>query len=707
MARKKRKIDEANLTLGAAIPNLFEMDEEPNVKETDKWRKESYEFPTKQSNNFGLQSPFIIPNHEVVVIDTKKKFNDLFFAGVTGIKGVTFGASPDLILKMFKEKNLEEIEIINSEKFPLNVKVETIDELEKLKTEGRLKCYYPEKGHKTIHSKVYLIRRDGSLDFVVGSANLTENAQNASQQKNAVVIFRDILNSPYKDMYLDVYEEHKQGTKLFLDSLSQMIAEENETDRLEIIKQYVIQDGVSIDKGKYLDAVIYVSDNLLDQDKLVSPRIEYSLDGINQITAKAIKKRYDKLKSFDFNKQENKIIFDSSEYYERIFSGEFTGIPLLKIYPDKKEVRLRYGNNIDNRARLPDDPQKVYNELMLFERYFETVDTYGEKNADPTNSKMALFEAALYVFWCPFAGLIYQCLSKENALSDKGLPFGWWFGPSNTGKTTYASYLMSVLTGRPITKIIKEGEIKANKIESIKQYGTSAPLVIDDVGGRFMNNMKNILTKYWTDNYWTDTTYSAIPQLIFTTNKVLPQPWLNTRIMKIGLTTLFNMNDRKTLQEFNKIKDTIPDVFPYFAYLFMDSLETDILDNDILYHSRAIFEELYSFAGRSVPNYFPSDPLSSEFDPNKNRWLSLFDEKGIEYEPTDYNELKITFPLTTDDKIINDYIRILDKTIDAEQNVKTITIRNLDTFQKWVGRDFPPKNHQKRSIFARFRKRVG
>jgi hypothetical protein len=166
------------------------------------------------------------------------------------------------------------------------------------------------------------------------------------------------------------------------------------------------------------------------------------------------------------------------------------------------------------------------------------------------------------------------------------------------------------------------------------------------------------------------------------------------------------MNDRKTLQEFNKIKDTIPDVFPYFSYLFMDSLETDVLDNDILCHSRAIFKEIYSFAGRSIPNYFPSDPLSSEFDPNKNRWLSLFDEKGIEYEPTEYNELKITFPLTTDDKTINDYIRILDKTIDAEQSVKTITIRNLDTFQKWMGRDFPPKSQQKRSILARFRKHV-
>ena len=123
------------------------------------------------------------------VITRRPEFDSLF-EGYNRLQAISYVVSPDLLLHFFEGGGLSEVEVIVGENLTEQYRQalsqkgrQVTTALAELVEQGKLRIFVPKR---TIHSKLYVLRRNGLCRVIQGSANLTETARQAASQVNYV-----------------------------------------------------------------------------------------------------------------------------------------------------------------------------------------------------------------------------------------------------------------------------------------------------------------------------------------------------------------------------------------------------------------------------------------------------------------------------------------------------------------------------------------
>ena len=133
-----------------------------------------------------------------LVIAKRSDFDSLF-RGFKQLRAVTYVATPRLLLQFFERFNFDRVQLVLGESFGgsrESLRGEGLDVVEQLAThveDGSLEVLIPES---TIHTKLYMLTKPGTVRLVQTSANLTETARRATTQTNYA-------------WYLDLPESHE------------------------------------------------------------------------------------------------------------------------------------------------------------------------------------------------------------------------------------------------------------------------------------------------------------------------------------------------------------------------------------------------------------------------------------------------------------------------------------------------------------------
>lgn len=611
---------------------------------------------------------------ETKIIKIREGFNKLFENSKV-IRGVTWSNSPELILELFKEQNLEKLELVVGEKGidyreKLEGKVEVADELERLKEDDKLLIYTT---NTTIHSKLYLVeKKSGEINFIITSANLTKSAQDAARQINYAHIYTLGVNDKLYFKFVDDYNQHKEYATLFLDDLTELIkSDEGEEDRIQIIEKWMKGIGIELNP-KALRTIQYrISEKVFEENNedCFIPLDEFSSRDKERVK-NHVKKTY-QLSSF----KDNNLIIKRSDYIESLGRSN---INIMQVDENGKKVKYASNSSIINRTILPGTPSAVDRGLSLFEDYLEMLVRSG-KTDDSIALKANIYEALLYLFWSPFASQQMTIYKHHNAEDEKGLPFLYIHGPSNSGKSTFIHYVLYLITGKEVL-LPDIAKIPPSRIGEVKDIGTCFPLVLDDINNQRFSRSKEYLSDYWK----TWNVGDKYPTVVFITNEAKPKDWLKSRILRVDFDVHVPCSSPRNRSELNDIIKQDNLLFCWFSYLYLHD-DLDKLESDLLAPVRICFKKLYKIANRSIPEYFPEEPIEGFHSIRARKWKNLIKQRKIHLKNKG-KHLHAIFNNDIQSFEVEKYRSDLDKTIPTERVGNTIIIKDTTSFNKWVGK---------------------
>lgn len=616
------------------------------------------------------------------------------FTDVTQLKAVTFCDSPGLLLEFFEKHDLERLEVIVGDlddyRERLVGKPDTADRLEQLKTQGDLRIYTCPTWE--VHSKLYLATTtDETVRVVIGSPNLTKNAW--GNQTNCAVLFEVPEGSPAHQRIEEVYEEHREYGDLFLDDLTEQLEEAD--DRQETINLYVegrVSTGDQLGEihGKLTDELDTVADeanlvvgeddiddellmDLDEEERQNMTRINLSVQGFDDKVLNNIESDFS---DYDATFSGNNLSISSPQYGR--YMQEQPELPKLWISNDSTAVRFQPPDTVPLELTAePGTPEEVDDALAGAERYFDTIDDYGECD-DSIAVKAHMYECLLYFFWAPFINRRAAFYRNQGLDLDKNLPYLYIYGESNSGKGTFCEFAVSLLSYNCASGTIDADTVGKRELRAMRSYGTSFPAVIDDITSSQMSNLNETLRNYWSD--WADS--RTYPAFVFTSNDNKPREWFRNRAKILHFDVLFT-EGRAGASEANAIIEEENPLFAWFAHEYLQQDLDSSLPDDVLHETRAVFRDLYDYAERQCPEYFPNMKAEREHDIGRKRWQRAYETDCFDLTEEE-DDLVATF--TDDMKYqVHSYHRDLPSDIRAERRGRAIVIRNPEHFEEWLG----------------------
>ncbi len=137
----------------------------------------------------------------------------------------------------------------------------------------------------------------------------------------------------------------------------------------------------------------------------------------------------------------------------------------------------------------------------------------------------------------------------------------------------------------------------------------------------------------------------------------------------------------------------------HFVKIFLqNTLKT--LDN-----ARAVMRELYEYAQKDSPEFFPGKPIEKFYVAGRNDWRDLLwhlrNKATIAEEG---NRIIITLSKDMQPWEVKDYEGYLPQTVKYKRTGNTLSIENPKEFYKWLGQPPPSRNPISR-LFTRLLKR--
>jgi hypothetical protein len=325
---------------------------------------------------------------------------------------------------------------------------------------------------------------------------------------------------------------------------------------------------------------------------------------------------------------------------------------------------------------LPDDPDVVDSALADLEAYFETVDKYGNCNdADAVKAHMA--EALLWMFWAPFVNRDAAFYNQYGIDLDKALPNFYIYGESDAGKGTFARFALSMISGGRVLSPVDADEVGKRKVRGMRSANTAFPVVVDDITKETVNRL-DTFRNYW-GNWTPDASY---PLFAFISNDKRPDEWFRNRSKILH----FNVNFDTSYQgeaEVNQLIEQDNPVFLWFANEMLTRELTLSNDDDALRTTRRVMIDLYEYADRPVPAWFPRRPAEQEHDAGRDRWFDLLarDDITTEYQG---ERLRVSFPEETATDTYT-YARDPPTVARVERRGRDLLIKSPDEFIRWLG----------------------
>ncbi|MCL0046611.1 hypothetical protein M1N18_01365 [Dehalococcoidales bacterium] len=638
-----------------------------------------------QANLFAGLSPL-----QTQVITRRKDFDELF-DGFKRMRAISYIISPDLLLEFFDKRGYTELEIVVGENLSeayrkeLEQKgVEVTDQLAELVEKGVLRIFVPTR---TIHTKLYILDRADIVRVIQTSANLTATAQEAKRQINYAWYLDIPSGHPLLDQLVQDYESHLHGCTLFMEDLKNLLKQRQDTDRKQLIEAW-LKGAAAEEPDVEVRGIFHdLSVSLVEAAGSKEERVAVLQLPESEVARKRIERHLAPLKPV-FTGQ-NQVHVNNSAFIRYVY--ETHRVPLLILSHQHQKLLLGLDTPMAVLTEAPSDPALVDQSLELVEAYLHTVDA-GE-SANPLSAKTSMFEALLYIFFTPFANEYMRAKRARYGLIDtRGPRFLYIYGPSQNGKTTFLRFSLKLLTGRIIEPLSRQDFTKT-RITNAVLTETVFPLVFDDVDPSRTSGIEEVFKAYW-ERWWRDQYVS--PQIVIASNTPRLKEWAKSRVKRIDFDVHFAPTEAAK-EKLAKLFSQDNPIFKWFSYLYLSHLSADELpSDDELRLARMVMEELYGYARRPLPEFFPVEPIEKLYDPGRRDWRDLLYRLRKATVTQEGNRKLVTFSKDMQHWEINDYQGYLPQTIKHQRKGNTIIIENPTEFDRWLGQ--PP---QARGLLSR------
>lgn len=641
-----------------------------------------------QADLFASLSPL-----QTQVISRRKDFEELF-DGFDRMRAISYVISPDLLLEFFDKRGYKDIEVVVGENLSEAYRqglerksIEVTDQLAKLVEDGVLRVFVPTR---TIHTKLYILERDDVVRVIQTSANLTATAQEARSQINYAWYLDIPPGHPLLDRLMQDYASHLHGCALFMGDLKELLKEHRDTDRKQLIEAW-LKGVVSEEQDVEIRDIYHeFSLSLAEAADTKEERVTVLTLPESELARKRIERQLAPLKPVFAG--QNQIHVNNSAFIRYVY--ETHRIPLLILSRERQELLLGLDTSMAVLTEAPSAPNLVDQSLQLLEAYLHTVDA-GE-STNPLFTKTSMFEALLYMFFTPFANEYMRAKrARYGPIDTRGPRFLYIYGPSQNGKTTFLRFALKLLTGKNIEPLSRQDFTKT-RITSVALTETAFPLVFDDVDPSRTPGIEEIFKSYW-ERWWRDQYVS--PQIVIASNTPRLKEWAKSRVKRIDFDVHFAPSEAAK-ERLAKLFSQESPIFKWFSYLYLRRLGVgELPSDDELQSARAVIKELYDYAKRPLPEYFPAEPIEKVYDPGRRDWRDLLYGLRKATVKDEGSRRLVTFSKDMQHWEINDYQGYLPQAIKYQRKGNTIVIENPKKFDRWLGQP------QDRGVLARLFKR--
>ena len=613
---------------------------------------------------------------ETQVISRREDFEALF-DGFTKMHAIAYVVSSDLLREFFQKRGYQEIEVVVGEELTepalrQELQHKPIDVVEALASRvesGAMRVLVPRR---SIHTKLYILEKTGLVRVIQTSANLTETARKASQVNYAW--YADLpAGDDFVERVLRDYRAHAKGCSLFMGELIDLFKDRDSIPRRELIEVWVKGETAPAPEAEAAKAFQEIS----AQSLLVTSQRDADIVTVKLPEAPAAKKELERLlKPLRPTITASGVTVSSAAFVNHVHATY--GIPLMRVDPARQELRLGFkGAILCLSEPLPDAPT-VNQGLEHIEDYIRTVDL--GKSPDPGFAKASMFEALLYIFFSPFANEYMRRKRTAYGLVDpKGPRFLYIYGPTQNGKTTFLRFALKLFTGQDMEALPRE-EFSSRKIKGAAAVGTVFPLAFDDVEFSSKRWVPDVLRAYW-ETWWRGNL--DMPQLVLSSNEPRLQDWARSRVKRIDFDVHFASTEggKRKLKE---LFDRSNGIFRWFSHLYLQHLrDNSEFSDDELYFARAVMRQLYSHAGRALPEFFLDQPVETRYDLGRKRWADLLYHRRDAKLLREKERLLVRFPDQMQFWEIRRFEGYLPPEVKARQEGHTIIIETPGEFDAW------------------------
>ncbi|GAB7020283.1 phospholipase D family protein [Halostagnicola bangensis] len=656
-----------------------------------------------------LQNLSTEDTHQLVELKSYRTFKQLF-TDVTALRIISFCTTPQYLIETIDDiaPNAKlEIVIGDATTYRKQLKdsVELADRLEQFRRDGQVTIF--ECPNRNVHDKLYRLSfPDNEVTWLIGSVNFSKNGW--SRQHNSTTVLETSAKSRIdKDLTAYFDSIQRAYAEPFMEDLTAAIDETDVEERRAVIETWLdvgtteqtpeaeflaeVTDhidetvdadsiAVSLDEGPAVSQDDEPISDTVPIDGLPDHRVSLSLAHLDQTARDEITKQ--------FTAAGGSVTKNTLTLTPGVFQDVSTrrfGVPPMRYRDVDGHPELRFhadGRVYDLSEPLPDDPAAVDAALAHLESYFDLVAEYGRtNNADPLRA--TLFEALLWMFWAPFAtrhAEFYRSAGLEEL--DKTLPMLYIHGDPSSGKGTFARFALSLLSRGRVDRPIDADDITVRKLRLLRAADTCFPLIVDDIKADRVNSL-TLLRNYWTDHWEPDMHF---PRFCFISNDKRPEGPERERMRLLHFDVHFDPSDQEGQAKVNRLIATDNPLFSWFAYQYLRtdlSLQPSGTHAPPIVEIRDVMQELYAYAGRPLPEYFPDVPAETVHDVGRDRWEELLTSDRVTVSTVDEG-LQIRF-----DKEMRfdytEYIRAIPLYCRPDRRGLDVIIREPVAFETWLG----------------------
>ncbi|MFC7095729.1 phospholipase D family protein [Halobaculum marinum] len=643
-----------------------------------------------------------------------------YFGETKSLRAVTYSQSPQVLHKLFASADLEleQLEVVIGDhrqskyRKQLQGDLDLAKHLNHLLEQDQLQLFTLDK-RVTLHSKLYIAENsDGSRLVVFGSPNLSKEAWSGNQT-NLVVAFRTEGDSIIDGYAQRFYEAHREQCELFMGDLTEQLAETDDPEERERIFDLWVDGTVPSDNptGDLHRRIVELFDeeesrvrrvNVVTDSEEADEVVKLPTDGSGAVEDTDVQSNQqmrlspqgleEPIKSAEPTLSRHNVSVKPTELrgsaagfdrYLRAFNDDF---PTMWVNRDKQIVRMQLDNTtLEMTAPLPDDPAEVDEALAHIEEYIETVERFGDAKR-PQETMAHFYEAIIYVFWAPFANYFAQeYANRDGAELDKDLPFLYVHGQNDSGKGMFLRFAANIISNGVVAAPVEGQQFTKDAIDRCRASNTVFPFLVDDVDKDRVE--RDIVKTYWT-GAWDGSV--AFPTFIFTSNDGNPKSEYRTRMKMLEFDVVFNVEGHEREETARLIKKRNL-LFSWFAHLLFQK-EIRLPDQeDKLAVAREVFCDLYDYAGRDRPDYFPAEaPAERIHDHGRRKWVRAY-RTGLFNIREENGILLADFSENLDGYAVHKYDKVVPSTIRTEIQRTRIQFEQPERFYEWTG--IEPETH--------------
>ncbi|WP_157525818.1 hypothetical protein [Halorientalis sp. IM1011] len=606
-----------------------------------------------------------------------------YLSSANRMKVVSYCTSPRMLLELFNEHDLEKLEVIVGEKTDFREEIKSVSvaqELERYKRRGDLLIYLSPD--RDIHAKLYILRSDGGITILTGSPNFTDSAWTNRYQVNNLDVFNCAPESEWHHQALELYDEYLElcDPDPFLEDLTDELDASDDPPEEVIERWLTVSDAEEDNELREFHGSISTQlgefGTSINADEVIHESLQQYSDSTHS-------KMQDLFQPFDITLNDSLFRTSIGEYGRAVKSNY--DIPKLWVTADGVHLLTPSGRHLEL-TEPPPNPQAVDTSLANIEAYLETVDQ--AETDDAAAAKAHMYEGLLYFLWAPFVNQYAKAFGAGQVGDvEKSVPFLYIHGEPNAGKGTFLEFALRLISDNSVVSPIDGATVGSRTPNKVREPVTAFPVAFDDVERQTFGRLGRLR------NYWDNWNGKPYPAIIITSNENKPNEWFLQRAKMLHFKLMFTGRSTARMR-MREIVEADNPFYKWFThqYLRRDIEMADLVDeetdrDDILAVVRDTVMDLYEYADRSLPAYFPEQPAEWEHDVGRQRWHEAIDNEYLVFQRRNDRLVALFDDDIASYEIDNAYLRNLPRHIRARRTHNEIWITSVDAFERWLQRD--------------------